>query len=260
MLIHTSAAPASCHLPVAKSGHDHGHHPSPNPDPHHGKSLIPMDAVHIAHDVAMIGMSLPGIGGHGGHGSHGAHNLPTDICGSGPASTPQGHSHAGHSHAGHSHAGHSHGAHGQSGPGTFDAFTKGGAVNGGLTLLSAAAAAGATYHGVRMLNHGHYAHGANHLLMGAGSGVMALAMATGNHTLHQASSVLMGAHGAMEVGLGVQAFMKAETPKGKALAATTAIHGACLAGAQMTNNALFTIPLYLGMGAATAVQTALAAS
>lgn len=245
MLIQTSAAPA-CHIPSAKAGHDHGHHPAPNPNPHHGKSLVPMEAVHIAHDVAMIGMSLPGVGGHG---SHAGHAMPVEICGSGPAPSHMGH--AGHTgHAGHNSAG----------PGVFDTFTQGSAVSQGLTILSAAAAAGATYHGVNMLKHGHYAHGANHLLMGAGSGVMALAMATGNHTLHQASSFLMGAHGAMEVGLGVQAFTQADTPKAKALAATTAIHGACLAGAQMTNNALFTIPLYLGMGAATAVQTALAAS
>lgn len=70
----------------------------------------------------------------------------------------------------------------------------------------------------------------------------------------------MGAHGVMEVGLGVQSFLKADTTKGKAMALTTAIHGACLAGAQLTNNALFTIPLYLGMGAATATQVALAHS
>jgi hypothetical protein len=231
------------YAPASPHSHDHGHHDhdhgSEKPNPHHGKSLIPMEAVHIAHDVAMIGMNLPGQHhggghsghvGHGGHGMHG-HPLPGDsYCGTPPKT------------------------------GTFDAFTKGGAVNQGLTILSAAAAAGATYHGVRMLQHGHYAHGANHLLMGAGSGVMAVAMATGNHTLHQASSVLMGAHGAMEVGLGVQSFLKAQTTKDKALALTTAAHGACLAAAQLTNNALFTIPLYLGMGAATVTQIALTSS
>ena len=104
-----------------------------------------------------------------------------------------------------------------------------------------------------MLGHGHYTHGANHLLMGAGSATMALAMATGNHGLHQASSVLMGAHGLMEVGLGVQSFLKAESGQQKALAATTALHGACLAGAQVAGSAL-ALPLYLGMGAATVAQ------
>ncbi len=240
MLIKTSAAGSACHFPAKGPAHDHGNH---KPAPNHGKTLIPMEAVHVAHDVAMIGMSLPGVG-HGGHG--GAHS-----------------GHTGHAHAGH------HGHHMTTGSdicgtpakaGTFDAFTKGGAVNQGLTLISAAAAAGATYHGVRMLGHGHYAHGANHLLMGAGSGTMALAMATGNHTLHKASSLLMGAHGAMEVGLGIQSFLKAETPRAKAFAATTAVHGACLAAAQFTNNAAISIPLYLGMGAATAVQVALAHS
>lgn len=197
--------------------------------PHHGKSLIPMESVHITHDVAMIGMSLPGVGhggGHsGGHGGHGGHHgvHGSHICGSGHTQN----------------------------------FSAAGAVNAGLTLLSSYAAAGATYHGVRMLGHGHYAHGANHLLMGAGSGAMALAMVTDNQTLHQASSVLMGAHGAMEVGLGLQSLLKAQTTKAKAMAITTAVHGACLAAAQFTNNAAVSIPLYLGMGAATAVQSAL---
>lgn len=200
--------------------HEHG--------PHHGKSLIPMDAVHVAHDVAMIGMSMPG------HHHHHHHHFDpmSSICGS---SAPE--------------------------PGTFDGFTNGTTTHKGLTLLSAAAA-GATYHGVRMLGHGHYAHGANHLLMGAGSAAMAAGMATNSRTFNTASSVLMGAHGAMEVGLGVQSLMKAETTKDKAMALTTAVHGACLAAAQLTNNASLSIPLYLylGMGAATAVKIALAQS
>ncbi len=219
--LHRPATPAAA--PKAHGEHDHA--------PAHGSPLIPMEAVHIAHDVAMIGMSLPLGGGHGAHGMHGGHAghdaMMGDICGTPPK------------------------------PGTFDAFTNGSIGHQGMTLLSAAAAAGATYHGVQHLQHGHIAHGVNHILMGAGSGAMAAAMATGSGALHTASSVLMGAHGAMEVGLGVQAFVNAKDAKGKAMAATTAIHGACLAGAQMTSNALFTIPLYRGMGAATAVQVAL---
>lgn len=241
MLIQNGAAPSALHRPAtpAAAPKAHGDHA-----PAHGSSLIPMEAVHIAHDVAMIGMSLPLGGSHGGHHGHGMHGaghgahgmhggyaghgaMMGDICGTPPK------------------------------PGTFDAFTNGGIGHQGLTLLSAAAAAGATYHGVQHLQHGHIAHGVNHILMGAGSGAMAAAMATGSGALHTASSVLMGAHGAMEVGLGVQAFVNAKDAKGKAMAATTAIHGACLAGAQMTSNALFTIPLYLGMGAATVVQVAL---
>lgn len=206
--------------------HDHGDHGDHGKHPHHGGGLIPMEAVHIAHDVAMIGMNLPGHHGHGGHGAMGFDPMES-FCGTPPEK------------------------------GTFDAFTGANRMHQGLTVLSAAAAVGATYHGVEMVRHGHYAHGANHLVMGAGTATMALAMATGSHGLHTASSVLMGAHGAMEVGLGVQSFLKAETTKDKAMALTTAIHGACLAGAQLTNNALFTIPLYLGMGAATATQVAL---
>ena len=57
----------------------------------------------------------------------------------------------------------------------------------------------------------------------------------------------------VEVGLGVQSFLKAESGKEKALAATTAVHGACLAGAQVAGSAL-AFPLYLGMGAATVAQ------
>ncbi len=66
-------------------------------------------------------------------------------------------------------------------------------------------------------------------------------MATGSHRLHSASSVLMGTHGAAEVVLGVQGF----------------VPGACLAAAQLTNNASITIPLYLGLGAGTLAQVAL---
>lgn len=229
----------ACHPRALKPAHDHGGH-HPKPDPHHGKSLVPMSAVHVAHDVAMIGMSIPGLGnGHGGHSGHTGQLPPAVICGSAPQPAPVDHSHH-------------HGHHGHDTP-QVDQVNVGGALNGGLAVLSAAAAAGATYHGVRMLGHGHYAHGANHLLMGAGSATMALAMATNSHGLHQASSVLMGAHGLMEVGLGVQSFLKAESGKEKALAATTAVHGACLAGAQVAGSAL-AFPLYLGMGAATVAQ------
>ena len=204
-------------------GHDHGGH---------GGALIPMDAVHVAHDIAMIGMNLPGLHHHGGH------------------SAQVGMDHS--AHAGHAgHAGHGASSN-QAGP--FDAFSNGGRLNQGLTVLSAAAAAGATYHGIKLLQDGEIGHGANHLLQGAGMGTMALAMATGSHGLHQASSVLMGAHGAVEAGLGVRDFISAKTTRDKAQALTTTVHGACLAAAQMTNNALFTIPLYLGMGAATAAS------
>lgn len=219
----TKRAPQTAQSPVCHTGDAH--------KPQHGKSLIPMDAVHVAHDVAMIGMSMPGHHHHHAHHAHGFNPMDS-ICGPNGIVKPAE-------------------------PGTFDGFTKGSATHQGLTLMSAAAAAGATYHGVRMIGHGHYLHGANHLLMGAGSATMAAAMATNSHGMHQASSVLMGAHGAMEVGLGVQSFLQAETTKGKALALTTAVHGACLAAAQFTSNAAISIPLYLGMGAATAVGIAL---
>ena len=197
-------------------------------EPKHGKSLILMDAIHVAHDVAMIGMTLPGAH-HGGHHGHHGFNPMDSICSS---SAPNE-------------------------PGMFDAFTDSSKAHQGLTLLSAAAAAGATYHGVRMLSHGHYAHGVNHLLMGAGSATMALGMATNSQGMNQASSVLMGAHGAMEAGLGIQSFLKAETTKDKAMALTTTLHGACLAAAQFTGNAAISVPLYLGMGVATTVKIAL---
>lgn len=241
MNIRSSVKQPVCHPPTApNSGSEKGQNQVQAP---HGKGLFPMESVHITHDVAMIGMSLPGMSHGGGHG-HSRDFIGGEICRGDAGNT----GHSGHTgHTGHTQ---SHSEH----------FSAAGAVNAGLTLLSAYAAAGATYHGVKMLDHGHYAHGANHLLMGAGSGTMALAMATGNHSLHQASSVLMGAHGAVEVGLGVQSFLKAQTTKGKAMALTTAVHGACLAAAQFTSNAAISIPLYLGMGAATAVQSALAHS
>lgn len=200
-------------------GHDHAHSPK------HGKALIPMDAVHVAHDVAMIGMNMPG------HHHHHGMDMMGEICGPNGIQTVE--------------------------PGLFDGFTNGTTMHQGLPLLSAATAAGATYHGVRMLGHGHYSHAANHLLMGAGSATMALGMATNSAGLNRASSVLMGAHGAMEVGLGIQSLLTAESNKDKALALTSTVHGACLAAAQFTGSAGIAIPLYLGMGAATAVKIAL---
>lgn len=203
-------------------------HNSPNPhnhNLHHGKALVPMDVVHVAHDVAMIGMNMPG------HHHHHDMDMMGAICGPNGVQTPEA--------------------------APFDGFTKGTTMHQGLTVLSAAAAAGATYHGVRMLGHGHYSHAANHLLMGAGSATMALGMATNSSTLNRASSVLMGAHGAVEAGLGINALLQAESNKDKALALTSTVHGACLAAAQFTGNANIAIPLYLGMGAATAVKIAL---
>jgi len=217
----TKRAPQQATRRNSPSPQGHGHDHSPK----HGKALIPMDAVHAAHDVAMIGMNMPG------HHHHHAMEMMGEICGPNGIQTPN--------------------------PGLFDGFANGTTMHQGLTVLSAAAAAGATYHGVRMLGHGHYSHAANHLLMGAGSATMALGMATNSSTLNRASSVLMGAHGAVEAGLGIQSLLKAESNKGKALALTSTVHGACLAAAQFTNNASIAIPLYLGMGAATAVKIAL---
>ena len=184
-----------------------------------------MDGVHIAHDVAMIGMNLPGAHHHAGMDMTGV------ICGPNGIQSPE--------------------------TGMFDGFTTGTKAHQGLTLLSAAAAAGATYHGVRMLGHGHYSHAASHLLMGAGSASMAVAMATSSATLNRASSVLMGAHGAVEAGLGIQSFMKVESTKDKAIALSSTLHGACLAAAQLTGSASLALPLYLGMGAATVAKIAL---
>lgn len=98
----------SCHTqarqaPLPQHNHDHGK----NPNPHHGGGLIPMEAVHIAHDVAMIGMSLPGA--HHGH----SFDPMESFCGTPPEK------------------------------GMFDAFTGGTRVHQGLTVMSAAAAAGA---------------------------------------------------------------------------------------------------------------------
>ena len=224
--------PLPCHNHVSQ---EHKHTPG-HQDPKLSKGLSAMEVTHVAHDVAMIGMNLPGMGHH--HHAHGSHSMAFDPMSSWCGTSPPPEAKAG----------------------MFDPLTQGSPSHQGLTALSAVAAVGAGYHGIKMLQHGHYAHGANHLLMGAGSGVMAIAMATGSSSLHTASSVLMGAHGAAEVGLGVQSFTKAESTKDKALALSTVVHGACLAAAQLTNNALITVPLYLGMGAATATQVALSHS
>lgn len=202
---------------------------------HNGGFKIPMKALHIGHDVAMIGMNLPGSGhsGHTNHASHGAH----------------------HHHHHHHHG--MHGAQHQPQPGLLDGFTQGSAVHKGLTITSAIVAAGAAQHGVAMLGHGHYAHGASHLLMAAGSGTMAAAMATGSATLHKVSSGLMVAHGLGEAGLGVQSFLKAGDTRKKAIAATNILHGACLAASQLVPNQAVSLSLLVAMGAATAANAAL---
>ncbi len=214
-----------CHRPRKRKPGD----PSPK---HSGGFKIPMKALHIGHDVAMIGMNLPGSGhSHGAHSAHGAHT--------------------GHHHHG------THGAHHQPEPGLFDGFTKGSAVHKGLTITSAVVAAGAAQHGIAMLGHGHYAHGASNLLMAAGSGTMAAAMATGSATLHKVSGGLMVAHGLGEAGLGVQSYLKADSTRKKAIAATNVLHGACLAASQLIPNQAVSLSLLVAMGAATAANAAL---
>ncbi len=235
MHIQPSNPSRSLRQPQSPPPADGGHH-------HHGWGGV---ALHVGHDVAMLGMALPG-----GHQHHGAAAPPADICTSAPPPDPHAghHGHHGHTMPADPHAGH--GGHTPpAGPGSPLNVTN-------LTAgLSAIVALGSAYHGVQMLADGQRLEGANHLLMSAGCGVMAAQMLTNNPALGPLSTGLMAAHGLAEVGLGLHQVATAECAEHRRHGFTKAAHGGCLAAAQLFPAAA--LPLYLGMAAATAVDVAL---
>lgn len=203
--------------------------------------------MHVGHDVAMIGMSLPCCE------PQPVAIPPMEICGTGPAAVAAREQAAlSHNHAamGHDHGGHAH--------------HHGGTLNNAMAGISAAVAVGAAVHGVEMLRSDDTLtklEGANHLLMSASCGVMATQMFTGNAALNGWSAGLMAAHGLGELALGVHQLVKGvneDCAHHKFLGATKTVHGACLAAAQVFPGAA--LPLYLAMGAATAAQASMTAS
>lgn len=100
--------------------------------------------------------------------------------------------------------------------------------------------------------------GANHLLMGASSGVMAASMWAPSAGLGGLSTGLMAAHGLGEVALGAYQFargVKDDCDHDKLGGLLKTVHGGCLAAAQAFPGVA--LPLYLGMGAATMAQLSL---
>ena len=215
--------------------------PSTREDHHHGWTGT---ALHVGHDVAMIGMSLPS-----GHHHQAAPFVPSpmDICGGKPPQmdVPM-HDHSAHDHS--AMGGHQHGG--------------GGLLNQTTAGLSAIVAVGAGIHGLQMVTSKDTLtrlEGANHLLMSASCGVMSAQMYGGNAALGPWSTGLMAAHGLGEVALGVHQLVqgvKTGCAHHKMMGLTKAVHGGCLAAAQAFPGAA--LPLYLAMGAATTVQIAMA--
>ncbi len=220
-------------------------------------------ALHVGHDVAMIGMSLP------------CCTTPTppapppmEICGQPAPSAVVGHDHMAHSHAaqpamGHDHSAHNHGAESPVGHdhGAHAGHT-GGACNNAMAGLSAAVAVGSAIHGIQMIQSDDTLtklEGANHLLMSASCGVMSAQMfGVGGPGLGAWSTGLMAAHGLGETALGVHELVqgvKEDCAHHRLMGLTKMVHGSCLAAAQALPGAA--LPLYIAMGAATTVQIAM---
>jgi hypothetical protein len=225
-------------------------------------------ALHVGHDVAMIGMSLP------------CCTTPTpqvlppmEICGqSAPVASVVGHDHAAHNHAaqpavGHDHSAHNHGAqppagHDHSSHDHGGHAGHGGTLNNAMAGLSAAVAVGSAIHGIQMIQSDDTLtkiEGANHLLMSASCGVMSAQMfGVGGPGLGAWSTGLMAAHGLGETALGAHQLMqgvKEDCAHHRLMGITKMVHGGCLAAAQAFPGAA--LPLYIAMGAATTVQIAM---
>lgn len=201
--------------------------PTPPPGEHHNHGLAG-SLMHVGHDVAMVGMSLPAAG-------HSHAQMSTDP-------------HAGHHH--HSTA-----------PAHHPQGSEGNWLSTGTAVLSGAVAVGAAIHGVQMLgskDRFSQLEGVNHLLMSASCGVMAGSMLVPQSGLAPYSAPLMAAHGIGEVALGVFQISKGinEECQGHKLAGAIKVaHGGCMAAAQFYPGAA--LPLYLGMAAVTAAQLSL---
>lgn len=125
------------------------------------------------------------------------------------------------------------------------------ALRTGAIGLNALVGVGAVWHGVELLHSKdtwHKLEGVSHLVLGAGCGLTAAHLGTGNHTVGHLAGHMLVAHGAAEVGLGTYRAFKGE----KGLGLLQAAHGACLIGAEFIPSAA--LPLCVAMAAITGVQ------
>ena len=124
----------------------------------------------------------------------------------------------------------------------------------GVAGLNGVVAASALWHGVEMLRSKdglHKIEGVNHLLMGAGCGLISGHLLGGDHHLGEVGSKLMVAHGVGEIGIGAYRAIKRNGPE-RVSGLLQAAHGACLVGAELVHGAA--VPLCLAMAGITGAQ------
>jgi hypothetical protein len=124
----------------------------------------------------------------------------------------------------------------------------------GAALLNGAVAAGAVWHGVELLRSNgpvKKMEGLNHLVLGAGCGLISAHLSGGPEALGHVGGGLMVAHGAAEVGLGAYRAVRGHGTERK-LGLLQAAHGGCLIGAELFHGAA--LPLCLAMAGLTGVQ------
>lgn len=122
----------------------------------------------------------------------------------------------------------------------------------GVGVLSGAVAVGAVWHGLGMLRSKdplRKADGVNHLLMGAGCGLVSAHLLGGSHELAGLGSKLLIAHGVGEVALGSY---RAATGKSVLPGLLQATHGACLVAAEMLP--AVALPMCVAMAGVTGAQ------
>lgn len=125
-------------------------------------------------------------------------------------------------------------------------------LQSGVGVLNGVVAAGAVWHGVEMLRSPdpvRKLEGVNHLLMGAGCGLVSAHLLGGGHELAGVGSKLLVAHGLGEVAMGSY---RAATGKSAVPGLLQAAHGACLMGAELIPGAA--LPLCVAMAGVTAAQ------
>lgn len=125
-------------------------------------------------------------------------------------------------------------------------------LQSGVGVLNGAVAVGAVWHGLGMLRSKdplRKVDGVNHLLMGAGCGLVSAHLLGGSHELAGLGSKFLIAHGVGEVAVGSY---RAATGKSVLPGLLQATHGACLVGAEMVPGAA--LPLCVAMAGVTAAQ------
>ena len=122
----------------------------------------------------------------------------------------------------------------------------------GVGVLNGAVAVGAVWHGLEMIHSKdplRKVEGVNHLLMGAGCGLVSGHLLGGSHELAGWGSKFLIVHGLGEIAVGSYRAATAKSPLPGLLQAT---HGACLMGAELVPGAA--LPLCVAMAGVTAAQ------